>query len=147
MPQLPKITEALLDQMMAAAFEPLAEAFPDLPGDIPPDVYFPLRDALRSAAQTWVAGNMPADRPLPFEHFQATGRAVDDLSVCDIGVDEPGPGRIYDDSLRIEERPPQGWPNGRPERWFLILGREDWLSDDLEELERHLYAYYLSECA
>ncbi len=88
---------------------------------------------------------------LTFAEFQATGRAVADL-VAE-GVEEqpldddlPIPGRVYEGGLHIEERPSQGWPNGRPERWFLILSNADWLSDDLEALERELYQYYLSEC-
>lgn len=86
---------------------------------------------------------------MTFDQFRATGKDCADLGgALDDGMwdgIEPGRGRLYLDQLYIEERPVAGWPNGRPERWSLLLGRDDWLSDDLIELEWRLYQFALTE--
>jgi len=91
---------------------------------------------------------------MTFAEFQATGRAVDDLVAAtdDDGLrysreadSPPARGRVYCDSLWIEERPESGWPNGRGERWWCLIGRDDWLTDDLAAVERRLYAFACDE--
>lgn len=86
---------------------------------------------------------------MTFEQFQATGRDSEDLHE-DLGVDfcgdSPAKGRIYLDALYIEAvAPPQGgWalPSKRwALQWALQLGNQDWLSDDLVDLEGKLYDY------
>jgi hypothetical protein len=86
---------------------------------------------------------------MTFGEFQATGCDCDDLvakfgDVC-WAQDEKPHGRVYVDSLWIAERPVAGWPNGRPERWSLLIGRDDWLTDDLALVERKLYEFACDE--
>jgi len=90
-----------------------------------------------------------ATEQMTFERFQATGKVCEDLGaeLCDSSFDEYGKarGRLYLDCLWIQERPTNGWLNGAEGRWFLLIGREDWLSDDLESLERKLYEFAIDE--
>jgi len=86
---------------------------------------------------------------MTLEQFRATGHDCDDLgeALNDALWDgiEPGRGRLYVDVLYIERKPASGWPNGRPEEWSLMLDRDDWLSDDLAELEAKLYEFAVAE--
>ena len=97
-----------------------------------------------------------------FAEFQATGRDCDDLGKAlddDTWTDAPAPGRgrlylgdpqpagttTWHGALYIERRPVVGWPNRRPEQWYLLIGAADWMSDDLEQLERQLYRFAIDE--
>ncbi len=88
---------------------------------------------------------------MTLDEFRTTGRdcadlgaALDDSYWEDAAV--PARGRLYlTGRLWIERRPESGWPNGSSEEWFLLIGREDWLSDDLPRLEALLYEYALAE--
>jgi hypothetical protein len=84
-------------------------------------------------------------KPLPrrsFKDFQATAREVSNVQdipeiAAQRGCGEAMPGRIYLDGLWIERRP-KGW-------WYLITGRHERVSTQLEPLELHLYGYYCVE--
>lgn len=53
-------------------------------------------------------------------------------------------GRVYVDKLYIERRPEAGWPNERPEEWFLPTDScVEHMSDDLPRLEALLYEWAL----
>jgi hypothetical protein len=80
---------------------------------------------------------------MSFADFRATGKDFD--GIVPHYREEPARGRMYLDSLIIEKKPLTGWPNGRPEEWSLLLGNNDWLTDDLEELERRLFAFAVAE--
>jgi len=87
---------------------------------------------------------------MTLDEFRATGRDCDDLGEAlqdALWENEPAParGRLYLDVLYIERKPVRGWPNGRPEEWSLLIGRDDWLSDDLTELEAKLYEFAVDE--
>ena len=80
-----------------------------------------------------------------FEQFIASRRHVADLEK-ELGIniyDDPSipcPGYVYLDSFYIEESC-DNWTDLAKEggRYFLIIGRVDWLSDDLDLLERTLW--------
>jgi hypothetical protein len=83
---------------------------------------------------------------MTLDAFRATGAPCADLGVPTSDETLSGfPGRVYRGGLWVRERPAGGWPNGRAERWYLLLGNEDWLSDDLPRLEALLYEYGLAE--
>ena len=68
---------------------------------------------------------------LTFTEFQATKRVVADLGVEFQDLSLAGvSGLIYADFCYIENRP-EG-------QFYLIVGRGDWMSDDLASLERIL---------
>ena len=88
---------------------------------------------------------------MTFEEFRDTAVWCDDLGAkladaC--WADEPAKARgwIYVDALFIEEVLPH-WPEKtrKAGKWYLLIGRCEWISDDLEELERHLYEYACDE--
>jgi len=87
---------------------------------------------------------------MTFDQFRATGKDCDDLgsALNDATWEdnpEPGRGRLYLDVLYIERKPARGWLNGLPQEWYLLIGRDDWLSDDLEALEKKLYEFAIAE--
>jgi hypothetical protein len=86
---------------------------------------------------------------MTFDEFRATGVDCDDLGAAlnDGMWDgiEPGRGRLYLGQLYIERKPVAGWPNMVGQEWMLVLGRDDWLSDDLVELEQLLYQFAIEE--
>ena len=55
-------------------------------------------------------------------------------------------GYVYCGLLFIEEVQ-QHWPaNSRAQgRWHLLIGREDWITDDLDILEKKLYHFAVDE--
>jgi len=53
----------------------------------------------------------------------------------------PVAGRIYPGELIIEDQGSFA-PDGR---WYLRIGNMEWVNNDLQELERELYSYYLQE--
>lgn len=85
---------------------------------------------------------------LTFEQFRATGRDVPDLRAFDWYPTDPAdpravPGRVYLETLYIFDAGETAVPTGR--RFSLILGREEWVDDDLEAIERRLYDWAASE--
>jgi hypothetical protein len=87
---------------------------------------------------------------MTFEEFQASKRHVDDLGKeinCDMGFDNPVPGFLYADSSLYIEKRHEGWhPMVKEEgQYYLLLGRMDWISDNLTDLERRLYEYAVRE--
>jgi hypothetical protein len=87
---------------------------------------------------------------MTFDQFRETGRDCDDLgaALSDSAWDDyptPARGRLYLGGLWIQQKPEAGWLNDRGEKWWLLIGREDWLSDDLVELERLLFEYAAQE--
>jgi hypothetical protein len=77
---------------------------------------------------------------LTFEAFQATRRIATPAEVDAItgGTD----GWMYAGYLVIEDA--SKWENSKA-KYYLMLSNEEYLSDDLEELERKLYAFYAGE--
>src|SRR4051812_14132272 len=88
---------------------------------------------------------------LTFEQFQSTRTHCDDLGakIPDARWDhEPVPAKanIYLDALYIEQVADH-WPETarKAGTWHLLIGRSEWISDDLESLERKLYEFAVSE--
>ena len=75
---------------------------------------------------------------MTFEQFQATRRHVTDIST-ETGVDvgENMPGHVYDGGLHI-------FDYTASEHQLQIMG-EEWISDDIAELERRLYDFASGE--
>jgi hypothetical protein len=94
--------------------------------------------------------------PISFESFQAAARYTSDLSkdeapeireqfdADNYAVGGVPAGRVYPGFLTIED-----WERAPIEgcRYYLIIGNCNWLSNDVAELEAHLFEYYLAECA
>ncbi len=88
---------------------------------------------------------------MTFEQFQATKTNCDDLGekIPDARWDDepvPAKANIYLDCLYISSVMPH-WPEAarKEGNWHLLLGRCEWISDDLESLERRLYDWAVSE--
>jgi len=87
---------------------------------------------------------------ITFEQFVATRTWHDDLGAALSDArwhGEPAArGYTYLDALYIEEVQPH-WPADARQRgrWHLLIGRDDWITDNLETLERRLYAFATSE--
>lgn len=88
---------------------------------------------------------------MTFEEFKATARHVDDLEkeLAFTIYGDPTikcPGIIYADVFYIEKAC-RNWTHEAREEgdYFLIIGRLEWLSFDLEPLERQLYDYAKQE--
>jgi hypothetical protein len=95
-----------------------------------------------------------AKRPLTFEAFRATRQWCEDLRTTpyfesfdddmarqwDSGERLRPSGNLYLGSLIIEEVQPD-WPNNARDdgRWHLIISNAEYISDDLEALERRLF--------
>jgi len=58
----------------------------------------------------------------------------------------PAKGNLYLGELYIEEVQPH-WPDAAKARgkWHLLIARDEWITDDLETLERKLYDWAASE--
>jgi hypothetical protein len=89
---------------------------------------------------------------MTFAEFQGTRAWCDDLGEKlkddSFDPDTPQKGWIYCDALYIEDT--RAWTvgtckHGEGDRWYLLLNRDEWLSNNLEELERRLYVWALSE--
>jgi hypothetical protein len=52
-------------------------------------------------------------------------------------------GYLYAKSAYIEDA--HTWDNPAPQRWYLLLDRDEYQSDDLEELEKKLYDWLVDE--
>jgi hypothetical protein len=87
---------------------------------------------------------------MTFEQFQASRRYSEDIgtAISDARWEgEPSAkGYLYLDGLYIEEVQPH-WPEAAKARgkWYLLIDRDDWITDDLEALERKLYDWAASE--
>jgi hypothetical protein len=85
--------------------------------------------------------------PMNFEAFQATRVAVPDIgAILNDSTLKGQPGLIYCGSLYID-RWTSAWIGhpAEPFAYHLILGRDEWCSNDLTELERLLYQFALDE--
>jgi hypothetical protein len=85
---------------------------------------------------------------MTFEQFQASKTWCDDLpnELVNSNEGERKPrGWLYVGSLYVEQVTNE-WPeNCRDEGgWYLLLERDEWITDDLEALERKLYAWAMS---
>jgi hypothetical protein len=80
---------------------------------------------------------------LTLDQFRATREDVDDIGFrldIDFGITTPTTGYIYDGSCYIERR--------EAGDYYLNISRSDWIDNDLERLERILWAeHYLAEHA
>lgn len=86
------------------------------------------------------------EKMMTLDEFRATANPRPDLGEPTSDESLVGsPGLTYLGYLYIQERPMEGWPNGRTERWLLNIGAESWLSDDLPRLEALLYEYAAAE--
>ncbi|CDX26786.1 hypothetical protein MPL3356_60553 [Mesorhizobium plurifarium] len=76
---------------------------------------------------------------MTYDEFVASKRRTE--TVChDIGFDDGEPERggfIYADCCYIEDAPPELAARGK---YFLLIERFDWVSDDLEEMQKILWA-------
>ena len=84
-----------------------------------------------------------------FEQFRSTRKHVDDLREAlgaDIYYGAGCPGLVYCDEFYIEERS-ESWTDvvRARGRYFLVIGNRDWLSDDIESLERELWDYAVGQ--
>lgn len=85
---------------------------------------------------------------MTFEEFQAMRTRVENLGAA---VDHEGldglPGFVYGDTqLHIEANCPQ-WAGSEAAgyAYLLVIGNQQYLSDDLREVETHLYDFAVSE--
>lgn len=81
---------------------------------------------------------------MTFEQFQATRKYVENLGavINDARFDEEPTtkGNVYLGSLYIEEVGDH-WPEDAKVqgKWYLLIERDEWITDDLERLEFTLY--------
>jgi hypothetical protein len=91
---------------------------------------------------------------MTFEQFQATGRAVDNLGdhISDMRFEEMQdaeeivrtPGRLYLGCLYIENVT-ENWPEAAQRgKWYLLIERDETITDDLAGLERELYDWAMA---
>jgi hypothetical protein len=87
---------------------------------------------------------------MTFEEFQATRRHSDDIGAVLADArwegEPPAKGNLYLGELYIEAVQPH-WPDAAKARgkWHLLIARDEWITDDLETLERKLYDWAASE--
>jgi hypothetical protein len=89
---------------------------------------------------------------MTFEQFQATRQWCEDLPAAvssdNWGDDPQGTpkGNLYLGCLYIEHVQ-DWWPQDAKDRgdWYLLLGRDEWITNDLTALERRLYDWAASE--
>lgn len=84
---------------------------------------------------------------MAIETFRSTRKLVADLGAStDNEALDGRPGYLYDGRLCIETRCAD-W-SGSPAdayQFLLVIGNQEWLSNELSELEVHLYEYAVSE--
>jgi hypothetical protein len=84
---------------------------------------------------------------MTLEQFQASRQLVADIgAVTDTEQLDGRPGYLYADTLWIETHCPE-W-SGSPAdayQFLLVIGNQEWLSNDLSELEPILYEYAVDE--
>jgi len=87
---------------------------------------------------------------MTFEQFQSTRKWSDDLAAAVQSApwedDAIANGNLYLDCLFIEAVQPH-WPEAVRAQgaWHLLIGNEEWVSDDLSALEQRLYDWAMSE--
>jgi hypothetical protein len=87
---------------------------------------------------------------MTFEQFQASKTECADLGKrleeCRWDDEPIASGLVYAGDLYIE-RVGSHWPEkAKAEgKWYLLICNEEWISDDLESLERRLYAFAVGE--
>jgi hypothetical protein len=86
---------------------------------------------------------------MTFEQFQATRREEADLGAFlkDDGFVPGARGLIYCGALYVEDTTAlaAGWYGADKGRWYTLIGRNEYQSDDLETVERVLYGFALAE--
>lgn len=108
---------------------------------------------LAAASKATHAAQAEADRPqvqrpsLSYGQFRATETRVEDLGARGIGDDLEGiSGLVYADCYWIEDT--SSWPTPPPAagsgRYYLLLERSEYRSDDLDEIRRLLYGWLVS---
>jgi hypothetical protein len=94
-----------------------------------------------------------ADMMRKFVVFQESGKAVPDLEkYTDAYGDDPAaprPGRVYlvdpEDKVGLIIESTKTWDDEhRTHAWHLLIANQEWMSDDLEELEVELFDFALS---
>jgi hypothetical protein len=84
---------------------------------------------------------------MTFKEFQATGVDCADLGAALQDESLKGQaGRVYLDSLFLEDT--TGWPAdnaSKVSRWYTVIGRSEYTSDDIGQIERVLYDFAGSE--
>lgn len=85
---------------------------------------------------------------MTFQEFQASGKDCSDLGAALRDDTLAGAkGRLYCETLFIEDA--SAWDTTAPGygkgRWHTLIGRAEPQSDSLEEIERHLYNFAVSE--
>jgi hypothetical protein len=85
---------------------------------------------------------------MTFEQFQATRKQCDNLGEAlrdEMLMSEKG--LLYCGCLFIEDT--NAWPTDAPGyskgRWYTLIGRSEYQSDDLQSIERKLYEFAVSE--
>jgi hypothetical protein len=87
---------------------------------------------------------------MTFEQFQATAKWCNDLATAvssDNWETEGTPkGNLYYGNMYIDHVEPH-WPQDarKQGQWHLLLGRDEWISNDLAALERRLYDWAAGE--
>jgi hypothetical protein len=84
---------------------------------------------------------------MTIEQFQATRKLVPDLGTStDNEALDGRPGYLYEGALCIETHCAD-WAGSPADtyQFFLVIGNQEWLSNDLSELEARLYEYAVSE--
>jgi hypothetical protein len=98
----------------------------------------------------WSEPSPLAKVQMTFAEFQATRRYCADLgeAIADARWqgEPPAKGNLYLDALYIEEVQAH-WPDEAKAqgKWHLLIGRDEWISDDLTMLEKHLYDFAMEE--
>jgi hypothetical protein len=98
----------------------------------------------------WSEASPLAKVQMTFAEFQATRRWCADLGKAIAEArwqgEPPAKGNLYlDGTLYVEEVQPH-WPDATNARgkWHLLLERDEWVTDDLESLERKLFAWAMA---
>ena len=87
---------------------------------------------------------------MTFTEFQATRRYCDDLGTALADArwqgEPPATGNLYLDGTLYIEAVQAHWPAEAKARgkWHLLLERDEWVTDDLELLERKLFAWAMA---
>jgi hypothetical protein len=90
------------------------------------------------------------EEPMTFEQFQSTRVHHDDLGAALADAhwegEPPASGFVYLNALYIEDVMDH-WPDYTKEvgKYHLLIGNREWVSNDLENLERELYEFAVSE--
>ena len=108
------------------------------------------REGSGNREQAWSEASPLAKVPMTFEQFQATRRWCDDLgaAIADARWQGEPPATVQSVPRRpLYEAVQAHWPEATEAqgKWHLIIGRDEWVSDDLTMLEKHLYDFAMEE--